>query len=58
LTAAAQKQITALALAVGFSHGFLVSAAIVLLALIIAVAVISVARGHHSGMDPMAVPAG
>jgi hypothetical protein len=41
LNAAAQKQITALALAVGLSHGFLVSAAIVLLAVI-----------HHGGRDP------
>jgi len=58
LTAAAQKQITAHALAVGFSRGFLVSAAIGLLALIIAVAAIRVTREDLSGVDPMVAPAG
>jgi MFS family permease len=58
LTAAAQKQITAHALAVGFSRGFLFSAAIGLLALIIAVAAIRVTREDLSGVDPMVAPAG
>jgi EmrB/QacA subfamily drug resistance transporter len=57
LTAAAQKQITAHALAVGFSRGFLFSAAVGLLALIIAVAAIRVTRKDLSGMDPMTAPA-
>src|ERR1700733_14752321 len=57
LTAAAKKQITAHALAVGFSRGFLFSAAVGLLALIIAVAAIRVTRKDLSGMDPMAAPA-
>ena len=58
LTAAAQKQITAHALAAGFSHGFLVSAAIGLLALTIAVAAIRVTREDLSGVDPMVAPVG
>ena len=57
LTAAAQKHITAHALAVGFSRGFLFSAAVGLLALIIAVAAIRVTREDLSGVDPMAAPA-
>ena len=57
LTDAAQKQITAHALAVGFSRGFLFSAAIGLLALIIAVAAIRVTRKDLSGVGPMAAPA-
>ena len=58
LTVTMQKQITDHALATGFSHGFLVSAAIGLLALIIAVAAIRVTREDLSGVDPMAAPAG
>jgi predicted MFS family arabinose efflux permease len=58
LTAAVQKQITDHALATGFSHGFLVSAAIGLLALIITLAAIRVTRQDLSGVDPMAAPAG
>ena len=58
LTATMQKQITDHALATGFSHGFLFSAAIGLLALIIAVAAIRVTREDLSGVDPMAAPAG
>ena len=54
LTAAAQKQITDHALATGFSHGYLVSAAIGLLALIITLATIRVTREDLSGVDPMA----
>ena len=57
LTAAAQKQITAHALAVGFSRGFLFSAAVGLLALIIAVAAVRVTRKDLSGVDPMTAPA-
>ncbi len=53
-----QKQITDHALATGFSHGFLFSAAIGLLALFIAVAAIRVTREDLSGVDPMAAPAG
>jgi hypothetical protein len=46
------------ALATGFSHGFLVSAGIGLLALIIAVAAICVTRQDLSGVDPMAAAVG
>jgi hypothetical protein len=42
----------------GFSHGFLVSAAISLLALVIALAAIRVTREDLSGVDPLAAPAG
>jgi hypothetical protein len=45
------------ALATGFSHGFLVCAAIGLLALIIALAAIRVTREDLSGVDPLAAPA-
>ena len=38
----------------GFSHGFLVSAAISLLALVIALAAIRVTREDLSGVDPLA----
>ena len=48
----------ALPLATGFSHGFLVSAAISLLALIIALAAIRVTREDLSSVDPLAAPAG
>jgi hypothetical protein len=57
LTAATQTQIQHHALATGFSHGFLVSAAISLLALIIALAAIRVTREDLSGVDPLAAPA-
>ena len=57
LTAATQTQIQHHALAIGFSHGFLVSAAIGLLALIIALAAIRVTREDLSGVDPLAAPA-
>ena len=56
LTAAMQKQIADHALAVGFSHGYLVSAAIGLLALIITLAAIRVTRQDLAGVDPMAAP--
>ena len=57
LTAATQTQIQHHALATGFSHGFLVCAAIGLLALIIALAAIRVTRQDLSGVDPLAAPA-
>ncbi len=56
LTAAMHKQIADHALAAGFSHGYLVSAAIGLLALIITLAAIRVTRQDLAGVDPMAAP--
>ena len=59
LTVATQTQIQHHALATGFSHGFLVSAAIGLLALIIALAAIRVTREDLSGAQAApASPAG
>jgi EmrB/QacA subfamily drug resistance transporter len=55
--AAAKTQITNHALAYGFSHGYLVSAGIALLALIITVATIRVTRQDLAGVNPMAAPA-
>jgi EmrB/QacA subfamily drug resistance transporter len=46
------------ALATGFSQGYLVSAAVLALAVIIALAVIRVTRQDLSGADPMSEPAG
>ncbi len=57
LTATVQTQIQHHALATGFSHGFLGSAAIGLLALIIVLAAIRVTREDLSGVDPLAAPA-
>ena len=57
LTAATQTQIQHHALATGFSHGFLVCAAIGLLALIIALAAIRVTRQDLSGVDQTTAPA-
>ena len=57
LTAAVQTQIQHHVLATGFSQGFLVSAAIGLLALSIALAAIRVTREDLSGVDPLAAPA-
>jgi hypothetical protein len=57
LTTATQTQIQHHALATGFSRGFLVCAAIGLLALIIALAAIRVTRQDLSGVDPLAAPA-
>ena len=58
LTAATQTPIQHHALAAGFTHGFLVTAAIGLLSLIIALAAIRVTREDHlSGVDPLAAPA-
>jgi hypothetical protein len=41
----------------GFLHGFVVSAAISLLALVIALTAIRVTREDLSGVDPLAAPA-
>jgi putative copper export protein len=57
LTAATQTQIQHHALATGFSQAFLVSAAISLLALIIALAAIRVTRQDLSGVDQTTAPA-
>ena len=54
--AAAQKAATNHALAHGFSQGYVVSAGIMLLALIIAVVAIRVTREDLSGINPMAAP--
>jgi EmrB/QacA subfamily drug resistance transporter len=53
---AAQTAVTNHALASGFSRGYLVSAGIMLVALIIAVVVIRVKRQDLAGIDPMAAP--
>ena len=54
--AAAQKAITDHAYSAGFSKGYLVSAGIALLALIITVIAIRVKREDLSGINPMAAP--
>jgi EmrB/QacA subfamily drug resistance transporter len=54
--AAAQAQMEHHALAVGFSHGFLVSAWISLAALVITLLAIRVTRADLAGVDPMAAP--
>ena len=54
--AALQKAITDHAFSVGFSKGYLVSAGIALLALIITVVAIRVKREDLSGVNPMAAP--
>jgi EmrB/QacA subfamily drug resistance transporter len=54
--AAAQKAMTDHALAYGFSHGFVVSAGISLLGLIITLATIRVKREDLAGINPMAAP--
>ena len=46
------------ALASGFSHGYLVSAGIMLLALVVTVVAIRVRRGDLDGVNPMAAPVG
>ena len=56
--AALQKAITDHALATGFSKGFLVSAGIAVLALVITLVAIRVTRQDLAGVDPMAAPAG
>ena len=55
--AALQKAASNHALAHGFSQGYVVSAGIMLLALIIAVVAIRVTREDLSGVNPMAAPA-
>jgi hypothetical protein len=55
---ALQKAITDHALAAGFSKGFLVSAGIAVLALVITLVAIRVTRKDLAGVDPMAAPAG
>jgi EmrB/QacA subfamily drug resistance transporter len=55
--AAAQKAATHHALAHGFSQGYMVSAGIMLLALIITAVMIRVTRQDLSGINPMAAPA-
>jgi EmrB/QacA subfamily drug resistance transporter len=54
--AAAQKAAANHALATGFSQGYLVSAGIMLLALVITVVAIRVRRQDLAGMNPMAAP--
>jgi L-asparagine transporter-like permease len=56
--AALQAQINHHALATGFSRGYLVSAAVLALAAIIALAVIRISRQDLSGADPTPEPAG
>jgi EmrB/QacA subfamily drug resistance transporter len=55
---AAQTAVANHALAYGFSRGYVVSAGISLLALLIAVVMIRIKREDLAGVDPMAVPAG
>jgi hypothetical protein len=56
LSAAAQTALSNHALAYGFGRGYLVSAAISLLAVVIAVVMIRVTRKDLEGIDPMAAP--
>jgi predicted MFS family arabinose efflux permease len=56
--AALQKAMADHAMATGFSKGYLVSAGIALLALIITVVAIRVRREDMDGVNPMAAPAG
>jgi EmrB/QacA subfamily drug resistance transporter len=56
LTQAAQAQMEHHALAVGFSHAFLVSAGTSVAALVIILLAIRVTREDLAGMDPMAAP--
>jgi predicted MFS family arabinose efflux permease len=58
LTTAAQTALSNHALAYGFGRGYLVSAGISLLAVIIAVAMIRIKRADLAGIDPMAAPVG
>jgi hypothetical protein len=54
--AAAQKAAANHALATGFSQGYLVSAGIMLLALVVTVVAIRVRREDLAGVNPMAAP--
>jgi EmrB/QacA subfamily drug resistance transporter len=56
LSAAAQTALANHALAFGFSRGYMVSAGISVLAVIIAVAMIRVKKSDLEGIDPMAAP--
>ena len=56
--AALQKAVTDHALAAGFSKGFLVSAGIAVLALVITLVAIRVTREDMAGVDPLAAPVG
>jgi hypothetical protein len=56
--AGAQKAMSDHALATGFSDGYLVSAGIMLLALVITVVAIRVRRGDLAGVNPMTAPGG
>jgi hypothetical protein len=56
--AALQTRIYHHALATGFSRGYLISAGILALILVIALAVIRIRRQDLSGADPMSEPAG
>ena len=55
--AAGQTQVVHHALAYGFSHGYLVSAGIAVLAFVITVATIRVTREDLAGVNPMTAPA-
>jgi len=55
---AAQTAVANHALAYGFSRGYVVSAGIALLALVIALVMIRIKREDLAGIDPMAAPAG
>jgi hypothetical protein len=55
---AAQSAVANHALAYGFSRGYVVSAGIALLALLIAVVMIRIKREDLAGIDPMTAPAG
>jgi hypothetical protein len=55
LSAAAQTALSNHALAYGFGRGYLVSAGISLLAVVIAVVMIRIKRADMEGIDPMAV---
>jgi EmrB/QacA subfamily drug resistance transporter len=57
-TGALQTQMYHHALATGFARGYLVSASVLVLAVIIALAVIRVRRQDLSGADPMSEPTG
>jgi hypothetical protein len=56
LSAAAETALSNHALAYGFGQGYLVSAGISLLAVIIAAAMIRIKRADLEGIDPMAAP--
>ena len=58
LSQTAQTALANHALAYGFGRGYLVSAGIAFLAVVIALAMIRVKRADLAGIDPMAAPAG